>query len=72
MKNLLNSKLLMFVLLLAHSGVEAQPAMGDTFRSEGKIYVVVGVVVLIFAVLFAYLISIDRRLKKMEKEKGEQ
>lgn len=43
--------------------------MADAMRSEGKIYVVVGVVVLIFIVLFAYLIWMDMRLKKLEKEK---
>jgi len=36
-------------------------------RNDGKIYVVVGVVVLIFAVLFIYLMLIDKRLKKLEK-----
>ncbi len=59
--------LLLFFLLSSVAGL-AQPAMADTFRSEGKIYVVVGVVVLIFAVLFAYLISLDLKLKKLEKE----
>lgn len=47
-----------------------QPAMADQMRSDGKIYVVVGVVVLIFAVLFAYLIYLDARLRKLEREKN--
>jgi len=42
--------------------------MADVMRDNGKIYVVVGVIVLIFAVLFAYLVIIDRKLRKLEQE----
>jgi CcmD family protein len=56
-------------LLLLFLSAQAQDAvMADTFRSEGKIYVVIGVIVLIFAVLFAYLVYLDVRLKRLEKE----
>jgi len=55
------------VLLLQSLLLQAQPAMAETMRNDGKIYVVVGVVVLIFAVLFIYLMLIDKRLKKLEK-----
>lgn len=61
---------LILIAVLMSIDAAAQPAMAETMRSEGKIFVVVGVVVLIFAVLFIYLISIDRKLKKLEKEKG--
>jgi CcmD family protein len=43
--------------------------MADIFRSSGKIYVVVATIVIIFVGLAIYLFSIDRRLKKIEKEK---
>lgn len=43
-------------------------SMADHMRAEGKIYVVVGVLILIFFVLFAYLIFMDVRLRKVEKE----
>lgn len=43
--------------------------MADVMRSEGKIYVVIVTIVIIFAGLSVYLFSIDRRLKKIEKEK---
>ena len=42
--------------------------MADTLRSDGKIYVVVACIVIILIGLLAYLFSIDRRLKKIEKE----
>jgi CcmD family protein len=47
----------------------AKPEMADIFRSSGKIYVVVATIVIIFVGLAIYLFSIDRRLKKIEKEK---
>lgn len=42
--------------------------MADVMRSNGKIYVVVGVIVVIFAGLIVYTINIDRKLSKIEKE----
>lgn len=46
----------------------SQVEMADTFRSEGKIYVVVGCIVLILVSLLVYLFSLDRRLKMLEKK----
>jgi len=46
-----------------------QVEMADAFRSSGKIYVVIATIVIIFIGLAIYLFSIDRRLKKIEKEK---
>lgn len=40
--------------------------MADVMRSNGKIYVVITVLLVIFATLAAYLFSIDRRIKKLE------
>lgn len=45
------------------------PDMADAMRSSGKIYVVVATICIIFAGLAIYLFSIDRRLKKIEREK---
>ena len=42
--------------------------MADVMRENGKIYVVVAVVAIVFAVITIYLITIDRRLRKLEKE----
>jgi CcmD family protein len=42
--------------------------MADAFRAEGKIYVVVAVILLIFAGLLIYMVRIDRKLKRLEKE----
>jgi CcmD family protein len=71
---LINMKRLIFLLLmlLSITSVFAQADqsvdMADTLRSSGKIYVVVAVIAVIFIGLAIYLFSIDRRLKKIEKE----
>jgi CcmD family protein len=59
--------LLCFVAVKAQNGQPVE--MADKMRSEGKIYVVIGTIVIVFAGLAIYLFSIDRRLKKIEKEK---
>ena len=41
--------------------------MADIMRSNGKIYVVVAVIAIIFIGLMAYLFRIDQRVKKLEK-----
>jgi CcmD family protein len=37
--------------------------------SNDKIFVVVGVIVIIFALLGVYLVNLDRKIKKLEDEK---
>ena len=41
--------------------------MADTMRQNGKIYVVVAVVLTILVGIFLYLIRLDRKLTKLEK-----
>ena len=52
-----------FNYLLAQGEVE----MADEMRSNGKIYVVVAVACVVFAVITAYLITVDRKVTKLEK-----
>jgi CcmD family protein len=40
----------------------------DFMNSNGKIFVVMAVVVIIVIGLFIYLINLDRKIKKLEKE----
>ena len=42
--------------------------MADTMRSSGKIYVVVAVSLTILIGIFFYLIRIDKKLTRLEKE----
>lgn len=49
--------------------VAAQETGGETdlMRSNGKIYVVMAVVITIVAALFIYVASLDRKISKLEK-----
>jgi hypothetical protein len=42
--------------------------MADTLRQDGKIYVVVTVLATIMAGLIVYLVMLDRKVSKLEKE----
>jgi H+/gluconate symporter-like permease len=42
--------------------------MADAMRQNGKIYVVIAVILTILAGLIAYVVRIDRKLTKLEKE----
>ena len=44
-------------------------AMADGLRSEGKIYVVVVVFILILSALFLYLYRIEKQIKSIKKNK---
>lgn len=46
--------------------------LNNTMFSSGKINVVVGVVSVIFVLIVIYLISIDRKLKKMEENNSNE
>lgn len=46
---------------------EHEPEMADVMRSNGKIYVVVLVLATIFAGIIAYLVRLDSKITKLEK-----
>lgn len=63
--------MLLAIVLFSVAGVAQEAVteveMADAFRSEGKIYVVIAVLSIIFTCIIAYLIYIDLKLKKLEK-----
>ncbi len=63
--------LLLFVLLLTTiiSFAQEKTEMADTMRSNGRIYVVVAVVTTILAGLILYMVRLDRKMTRLEKEK---
>jgi CcmD family protein len=69
-------KILLTVLIISYNLYlfaqnSAKPIeMADTMRSNGKIYVVVAVILTLFTGLIIYLISLDRKITKLEKESG--
>lgn len=61
--------LLLNLFWLAAVQAKAQEVeMADGFRAEGKIYIVVGVILIILIGLFVYLFRIERKVKKLEQE----
>lgn len=59
---------LLTFLVLSFSGFAQEVEMADAMRSEGKIYVVVAILLVILAGLIAYVIAIDRKATRMEKK----
>lgn len=49
-----------------------QVEMADQFRTDGKIYVVIAVVTIILIGLLIYMISLDKKIGKLEKEYKEE
>jgi CcmD family protein len=63
----------MTLLLLATPGLaQSEPEMADTMRSEGKIFVVVAIILIVLLGLFIYLFLIDRKVKKLENQLREK
>ena len=57
--------------LLSHTTSAQNAEMADTLRSEGKIYVVVAIVLIVLAGLVVYLFLLDRKLTRLERMIGE-
>lgn len=70
----MKTKLFTFLATLFALSTQAQEtaatneATASVMRSNGKIYVVVAVVLTILFGLIAYVIRIDRKISKLEKE----
>ena len=64
---------LLLLILINHFHTMAQSSsaveMATGLRSSVKIYVVFAAIVIVFVGLVAYLISIDRKVSKLEKKK---
>ncbi len=58
----------MINLLTFIAAMLLQIPMADSFRADGKIYVVLGIILILLFGFFAYLIRIDRKIKKIETE----
>lgn len=67
------SKIFLLFLLLGTTtslfAQQKQTEMADLMRSNGRIYVVVAVILTILAGLILYVARLDRKIRKLEKEK---
>jgi hypothetical protein len=66
----INKLLLIAAGIFFYTGSFAQgnPGTEDLMRSNGKIYVVVAVCLTILVGLFLYVLSVDRKINKIEKD----
>lgn len=55
-------------LLIYSTGLAQEVEMADNFRGEGKIFVVVGVIVVLLIGLFIQLFRLEKKVKVLEKE----
>ena len=60
--------LTLVALLVVNIGFAQEVEMADTMRANGKIYVVVGIIIIILVGLIVYLFTIDKKISKLEKE----
>ena len=68
-----NSYLLIIVFMMICSRAFSQEVeMADTMRSNGKIYVVVGIILIILIGLITYLFLLDRKVGRLEKRLKDQ
>jgi len=67
---IINKLLLVMAALFFYtcSFAQANPGSEDLMRSNGKIYVVVAVCLTILVGLFLYVLSVDRKISKIEKD----
>ena len=59
---------LLISLTVVLNNILLQIPMADTFRSDGKIYVVVGIVLILLIGFFVYLWRVDKKIDKLEEE----
>lgn len=63
---LLVATIMFFLTTVSAFAQEVQPE--GFFRQDGKIFVVVSVLTIIFVGIILYLIKLDRKITKLEKE----
>lgn len=57
----------LLLLLLPATATAQEVEMADKLFENGKIYIVVAVLLVLLAGIFLYLILLDRRLRRIEK-----
>jgi hypothetical protein len=66
MKKVLSIVIFIFFTLIVNA---QETEMADVMKKNGKIYVVIAVMLTILAGLILYLIRLDRKISKLEKNK---
>ena len=58
---------LVVLLTSFNSFAQEEVQMADQMRADGKIWVVVAVIAIVFVGIIAYLVLLDRKISKIEK-----
>lgn len=62
---------ILFMLIFSFSAMAQETGsdveMADLMRSNGKIYIVVAVLAVVFAGIVVYLVNLDRKISNIEK-----
>lgn len=71
MKRIIQAKVLLSLFLLFSSAIrlfaQTESTDPDFLSSIGKIYVVIGVILIIFLGIVLYLVRVDRKLSRLER-----
>lgn len=59
---------LLFIILISQAAFAQDAEMADEMRASGKIYVVVGIILIVLAGLLVYLFMTDRKLTRIEQQ----
>ncbi len=59
---------LLVTLLISANLFAQEPEMADALRADGKIYVVVAVLSVMLAGVLFYVVRLDRKITRLEKE----
>ncbi|HOZ88132.1 MAG TPA: hypothetical protein PL029_10250 [Bacteroidia bacterium] len=60
------------LLIKAQTGlVAAEPEMADQFRADGKIYIVITVIAMVFVAIVVFLTLIERKITRIENQLNE-
>jgi len=67
MKLFIKYTLTLVISFFATQASAQNAEMADAFRADGKIYVVVAIILIVLTGLIVYLFMLDRKMKKLEK-----
>jgi bacteriorhodopsin len=59
--------MLNLLIILSNILFQQDVEMADIMRQDGKIWVVVGVILIVFTGIILFLISLDKKVTKLEK-----
>jgi K+-transporting ATPase A subunit len=72
MKKRINYLLITLFMMICSTAFSQEVEMADTMRSNGKIYVIVGIILIVLIGLITYLFLLDRKVGRLEKRLKDQ